>query len=240
MSERVYCLLITGKDTDRYKFIPLAVENFLEQTYQNKYLLIINHGNQCLKSYERDNIKQVRFSKKHMTLGDMRNFSLEMVPLDALFTLWDDDDWRHNKYIELLVSNMKDSNADVVFLKNRLDYNTNTKFVYRSKFEKGAPFILARKFDAFKYLSKESLEDIRLHNDFELYGKSILIINNDPRWYIRTIHGHNTSLYVDNKKNKIINYSDESTYHEFDATEKEASYVKKIIETYYNGKRIFN
>ena len=81
------------------------------------------------------------------------------------------------------------------------------------------------------------MEDIRLHNDFELYHKSIVIINNDPRWYIRTIHGQNTSLYVDNKKSAIINYSDESMYHEFDATKKEKGYVEKIIEIYYNGKR---
>jgi hypothetical protein len=237
MSEPVYCLLITGKDKDRYKFVPLAIDNFIQQTYQNKFLLIINHGNESLKKYESSNIKEVMFNKKHMNLGDMRNFSLEMVPLGALFTLWDDDDWRHTKYIELLVKNMKEFNADVVFFKNRLDYNANTKFIYRARFKKGTPFILARKFDTFKYLSKDSLEDVRLHNDFELYRKSILIINNDPRWYIRTIHGKNTSLYVDSKKKTIVNYSDESSYHEFDATEKEKSYVKKIIEIYYNGKR---
>jgi hypothetical protein len=236
--ERVYCLLITGKNSDRYKFIPLAIQNFQDQTYQNKFLIIINHGDQSLKNLECNNIKEIRFTKGQMKLGDMRNFSLEMVPLGALFTLWDDDDWRHKRYIELLVKNLS-GGSDAVFFKNRLDYNANNGFIYRARFEKGMPFLLVRKFDSLKYLSKESLEDIRLQNDIELHNKSIKIIDNDPRWYIRTIHGQNTSLYVDNNKNKIVNYSDQSTYHEFEATEQQVRYVRKIIETYYNDKRIF-
>ena len=235
--ERVYCLLITGKNDDRYKFIPLAIENFVNQTYPNKFLIIINHGKRSLKKLESDNIKEVRFTKGSMKLGDMRNFSLELVPLGGLFTLWDDDDWRHKRYIELLVKNLQ--GHDAVFFKNRLDYNANNGFIYRAQFKKGMPFILARKFDNLKYLSKDSLEDIRLQNDIELYKKSIVIIDNDPRWYIRTIHGQNTSLYIDSNKKKIVNYSDQSTYHEFDATPQQVSYVQKIIEIYYNGKRIF-
>jgi hypothetical protein len=168
-----------------------------------------------------------------MTLGDMRNFSLEMVPFNGLWTVWDDDDWRHDRYLELLYKNMVEKKADAVFFMNRLDFNLNNGFTYRCKFSKGMPFLLSKKADVIRYLSKDSLEDIRLYNDLELHGMNTSVINNDPRWYIRTIHGTNTSLYVDNAKKSIVLYNDDSQYHEFDATEKERTYARKIIELYY-------
>jgi hypothetical protein len=234
---RIYCIMITGKNEDRYKFVNIAMSNFEQQTYRNKHLLIINHGNRrSLASSERSDVTEIMFSKNdHMTLGDMRNFSLDLVPLHALWTIWDDDDWRHPRYLELMHKNMVDHDADAVFIKNRLDYNLGNHFVYRARFERGMPFVLAKKIDAIRYLSKESLEDIRLLNDFELYDKKVYMINNDPRWYIRTIHGQNTSIYVDAQKSSIVNYSHESAYREFDVTDKEKRYSQDIVGRYFRN-----
>lgn len=229
----IYCILITGKNEDRYKFIPIALENFRLQTYKNKKLLVINHGKRKLFPNKNDNkdVIEIMFEKtKNFTLGDMRNFSISMVPYNSIFCIFDDDDYRHPRFIELLYKEMEKNEADVVFFKNRIDYNINTNFAYRSKFDKGMPFILARKIDNIKYLSKDSLEDIRLHLDYDIQNKKIHIINNDPRWYIRLIHGTNTSLFVDNDKKSIVNYSDESKYHEFILTEKERVYADEIIK----------
>ena len=225
--------MITGKDEDRYKFVDIAITNFKQQTHPDKHLLIINHGTKVLKTD--DDITQIMFDKKAFTLGDMRNFSLEMIPYGALWIIWDDDDWKHTRYLELLYKNMVEHKADVVFFKNRLDYNLNNKFAYRCKFDKGMPFVLSKKFETIQYLSKDSLEDIRLHNDYELFGKTIHIINNDPRWYIRTLHGKNTSLYVDQGKNSIVNYSSGSLYHEYEVTSEERAYADKIVQTYYKN-----
>lgn len=229
----IYCILTTGKDKDRYKFVDIAIENFNQQTYHSKVLLIINHGEISLKEKETENIVEFHFSKEKMNLGDMRNYSLDLIPKNALWTIWDDDDWRHPRYLELLEKNLRLTNSDVILFKNRLEYNLNNGFIYRSKFDKGMPFILAKQTQIVKYLSRDSLEDIRLLNDFELYNKKIKIIENDPRWYIRTIHGKNTSLYVNNQKDSVVLYSAESLYHEFDATEKEIKYAQKIIQTYF-------
>lgn len=234
----IYCVLITGKNEDRYKFIPIALENFNIQTYPNKKLLVINHGNRNLFPNENENkdVIEIMFKKtENFTLGDMRNFSLSMVPYNSIFCIFDDDDYRHPRFIELLYKEMKESNADVVFFKNRIDYNINTNFGYRSKFDKGMPFILAKKIDSIKYLSKDSLEDIRLYLDYDIHNKKIHVINNDPRWYIRLIHGSNTSLFVDNGKKSIVNYSDESKYHEYELTDKERVYTDTIIKKYFNS-----
>lgn len=229
--------MITGKDEDRYKFVEIAILNFRQQTHPNKHLIIINHGNKDIKkipNLKLDNdITQVMFDKDKFTLGDMRNFSLELIPYGSLWIIWDDDDWRHSRYLELLHKNMVKYDADAVFFQNRIDYNMNNKFAYRCKFNNGMPFVLSKKVELIQYLAKDSLEDIRLYNDYELFGKKIHIVNNDPRWYIRMIHGKNTSLYVDKDKKQIVNYSSESLYHEFDVTKKEKEYVDKIVKTYF-------
>jgi hypothetical protein len=233
----IYCILITGKNEERYKFIPIAIENFNIQTYPNKKLLIINHGKkQLFQKQNSENIIEIMFNKtKNFTLGDMRNYSISMVPYNGIFCIFDDDDYRHPKFIELLYKQMVAKNADVVFFKNRIDYNINNKFAYRSKFNKGMPFILAKNINNIKYLSKESLEDIRLYLDYDIHNKKIHIINNDPRWYIRLIHGTNTSLFVDNDRKEIINYSDDSNYHEFDLTQKERDFSDTIISKYFKS-----
>lgn len=233
----IYCVLITGKNEDRYKFIPIAIENFNIQTYPNKKLLIINHGNkQILQGIDNKNIIEIMFNKnKNFTLGDMRNYSISMIPYGGIFCIFDDDDYRHPKFIELLYNEMKSKNADVVFFKNRIDYNINNKFAYRSKFDKGMPFILSKNINNIKYLSKDSLEDIRLHLDYDIHNKKIHIIDNDPRWYIRLIHGTNTSLFVDDTRNHIINYNNEGNYHEFDLTQKEKKFADTIIDKYFKS-----
>jgi hypothetical protein len=234
----IYCVLITGKNDDRYKFIPIALDNFKIQTYPNKKLLIINHGNRILFPNENKDkdVIEIMFKKtENFTLGDMRNFSISIVPYESIFCIFDDDDYRHPRYIELLYKEMVANKADVVFFKNRIDYNINTNFGYRSKFDKGMPFILAKKIENIKYLSKNSLEDIRLYLDYDIHNKKIHVINNDPRWYIRLIHGSNTSLFIDNNKKSIINYSDESKYHEYELTDKENNYTNTIIKKYFQS-----
>lgn len=241
MLPTIYCILITGKNEDRYKFIPIAIENFNQQTYINKKLLIINHGKRNIidknisRENKRENIIEIMFDKQNFTLGDMRNFASDLIPLNGIWCVFDDDDWRHSRYIELLYNAMINNKSDVVFFKNRIDYNINTNFGYRSKFSKGMPFICSKKIEIIKYLSVDSLEDVRLQIDYEINNKKIVIINNDPRWYIRLIHGSNTSLYVDNSKKSIIVYDDDSLYHEFDLTNKEEIYTNNIINKYFKN-----
>lgn len=236
MLPNIYCILITGKNEDRYKFIPIAINNFNEQTYQNKYLLIINHGSkQIVDIHTQKNITEIMFDKTNFTLGDMRNFALDQIPFENLWCVWDDDDYRHPKYIELLYKYLIDNKADVVFFKNRIDYNINNNFAYRSKFINGMPFVLAKKTEKVRYLSKDSIEDIQLQIDYKNNNKKIIVINNNPMWYIRLIHTSNTSLYVDNEKNSIVEYGDESTYYEFNLTDIEQTYADKIINKYFTN-----
>jgi hypothetical protein len=55
--------------------------------------VIINHGKQSIFQSEQvsDQIFEF-FVPESLTLGEMRNISLNMVPIDVMWTVWDDDD----------------------------------------------------------------------------------------------------------------------------------------------------
>lgn len=226
MSKCIFCVMITGKDDYRYNFVDIAIKNFKLQTYNNKKLLIINHGNKKLNIVD-NNIFEININNKFMTLGDIRNYALTLIPYNCLWTTWDDDDWRINTYLELLYNELKDN--DIIFIKNRLDYNLNNNFCYESNFKFGMPFFLSKKIEKIQYLQLNSLEDENIYNDYKKNNKKIKLLNNDPKIYIRIIHINNTSLYVDKNRDNIINYVKESKYTEKNVNKKDYNYVYNII-----------
>lgn len=232
MTETIYCLMITGKDEQRYKFANISITNFKKQTYENKKLIILNHGNQDIVKNKESNITEIKMNKTHLSLGDMRNFGLNLIPLNSLWITWDDDDWRSDNFLKILYNQLKDN--DVVFIQNRLEYNLNNRFIYKSHFSNGMPFFLTRKIEIIQYLDKDSLEDTEIYNSYVDNNFKIKIIDNDPRMYIRIIHTNNSSLYVQEEKKDIVNYSEESIYSESYPNEEETDYCFNIIKKYFN------
>ena len=233
----IYCVCITGKEASRHNFMKVAYLNFIRQTYERKHLLIINHGKTRFQTSTQTNLSEVMIEKQDFTLGDLRNFALDLIPYEALWTVWDDDDWRHEQYLEFLYLNFMKHKPDALFIQNRLEYNLNTKFTYKSSFSNGIPFMFARKTELIRYLSKHWLEDENLQKDLHKHGKTYVVVDNDPRLYIRLIHETNTSMYVDKDKDNIVTYRDVSPYHEYNVTAEEKQYVEKIIAIYFRGKK---
>lgn len=83
--EKIYAIMITGKDAYHYSLAKLSICSFLEQTYPNKYLIIINDGSYSLKGFEKKNlIKEVRLEDKY-PLGTLRNVGLQQIPENAVW-----------------------------------------------------------------------------------------------------------------------------------------------------------
>lgn len=229
----IYCLMITSDA--RKHFVPIGIQNFMTQNIKDKYLVIINNSEtepKLSKNISGNNIYEFHIPKQknNLSLGDLRNIALEFVPPGALWTTWDDDDWRAPNYLEQLTSVMSSQKADIVFLKNRLEYNMNNGFSYRSEFKQATmPFFVAKKIAAFKYLNCDSLEDVNVAKEYTRFGKKVYLWNNTPKMYLRNIHGTNSSVYVDNNKRKIVDYASTSHYHEYDVTREEQRYIQYII-----------
>ena len=228
----IYAIMITGKDTCRTEYAKLAVQNFFNQTYPNKYLIIINHGHRNVmpqSNINLPNVIEIYIDKKHMKLGDLRNIALEIVPYNALWMPWDDDDYRAPELMFELYKKVKHN--ILVSLSTRCEYNKLTEYIWQIFMHHGMPIFLAKKHYKLRYLSKDTMEDTQILTDAKSIGH-VKIIKNKPDIYIRLIHNNNTSLYVDKTKDNIVNVYN-SIYKEKELDKHTKDIVKKIISDYY-------
>lgn len=228
----VYCLMITGHDKQRRKFALKSIQNFFEQSYYNKHLIILNQDETTLLNTQRDNVLEIKIDNYNKTLGELRNISLQLVPPNAIWTIWDDDDYRANKYIEIMINEMQKTNSDFLLFKNRIEFNLNNKFLFKIKLNSGLMTFFAKYNPFIQYEHIPTSED-KLVKEFALKHLKVHIYNNNPLLYIRAIHNNNTSIYVSHNKNFLKNTSNNKNYFEYDLTKQEKQHVNNIIYKYY-------
>ena len=230
----IYCIMVTGKSKCRTDLAQKSLDNFFEQSYQNKKLIVINHGKDKIIKDPIPNVFEHQIEKNE-TLGDIRNISLNLVPINACWITWDDDDYRSPQYLSYLFSIMKSSNCDVVAITERYEYNYNTGLVWKMTFKNGFVHILAKQDLRIRYESKDSMEDINLINDFRKLGKKVHVVErNDPSLYIRVVHTDNTSEYVNKNKTNVRDIDPRtSMYPENKVDEQKAKEIRDFMYDYY-------
>lgn len=224
----IYCIMITGKDYQRIEYAKKAVTNFMSQDYPHdkRKLLIINHNMEYnVLETETEGIYEFKVNKEKnsLTLGDLRNIALQMVPINAYWTTWDDDDYRAPEYLSTLARAM--DNMTIVVITKRLEYNINNKLSWECTDPNGLVFFLAPFDNRVKYLSLESLEDKNILSDFASHGYKIKAISNNPNIYVRLVHQNNTSTFVDSNRNYL--YRGKTYYDKF-TNQSQKDYINNI------------
>jgi hypothetical protein len=233
----VYGVMVTGKSTERIHFARLSAEQFYQQTYPHKRLIIVNH-HPTLRVLSGDTQKsmgdafEVCVDKEgnNLSLGDLRNIGLNLVPSDASWIAWDDDDWRHPELIQSMQSARTRYKADVVMISNRYEYDINTSFAWQTKLKIGFVHCLCPNSAGIRYLNKDSMEDAHLRKSFLHSNLRVFVMDNDPKMYIRIVHHANTSLLVNKGKTTVRRYSD--SWEETAVTKIERQQIEKNISSY--------
>jgi len=106
----VSCIMPTA---DREKYIPLAINYFLEQDYPNAELIIIDDGKKSMKNLIPDH-PQIRYfyTEPVGSIGLKRNFACAKAQGEIIMH-WDDDDWHASNWISKQVEALLLSDADV-------------------------------------------------------------------------------------------------------------------------------
>ena len=209
-TEPIYCLMVTGKDDERMGFARASLRNFTAQTHPDKRLIIVNHHPRIkvLEDYHPD-VTEIAFDKgEGRTLGNMRNLALGMVPMDALWTTWDNDDYHHPTYLSQLYSRLTQTGSDAVFQTRRYEYNYVTDFAWGFHNDDGFWIIFARRTPGVMYLKRDSNEDLDIREQVKHAARKFDIWPNEPYIYIRTVHGRNTSTSLDQAKATLNNHQD--------------------------------
>lgn len=234
----IYCLMITGKDDSRIKLARKAVNNFNMQTYPNKKLVILNHSNihvlQDKTSLNPKGIHEFNIEKERrkLSLGAMRNISLELVAHDALWTTWDDDDWRAPTYLSTMYNELRATGSVCVALGSRHEFNVNNNYAWKSQLKSGFPIVLAKFDRRVIYQDKDTLEDTNIIKDYATHVGKVTVIHPTDIMYVRTVHMNNTSPYVNPNKQTIATTQQFSMYHEMQLSSDETHAIQEIMSDY--------
>lgn len=232
-NENIYCVMVTGKDINRLQFAKKSIQNFKDQDYQNKKLIIINENEQKIFNQETNNdILEIQISdrkEKYLTLGDLRNIAFNFIPINSIWTLWDDDDIRSSNYLSYLNHRLR--NYDYILFTKRIEHNANTNFSWIMELKSGFVIFFGRKKYDTLYDSTEFNEDIPLKK-LIIDKYKHLIIDNDPKIYVRVVHKNNTSIIVKKNKNNVKDTSKNKIYFEHKISPHDKKYVDQIISKF--------
>jgi hypothetical protein len=229
----VYCLMVTSNDEHRSPYCRVSVQNFLEQTYSRKHLVIVNLSEDPILSKEQrgdDRLLEVFFERNGLSLGAIRNISLELVPPNAWWTLWDDDDWRIDSYLQRLVDWSK--GFDFVMIQNRIEFNTLNGYSYVLTLRSGLMSFFAKRIPTLRYEDLNTKEDVLVKNT-ALKELRCNIVDNAPALYVRMIHTTNTSPYANPSKKSLKDTSKNKNYFERNLRTDEWAYLDKILSAKY-------
>lgn len=230
----VYCLMITGKNPLRNTMAKISIRNFLAQSYKNKHLIILNQSEKTLLNQEYDNILEAFVDNDGKSLGTLRNMSLQFVPPNAIWTTWDDDDWRHPTYLAVLMEVMEKEKCEFLMFQNRLEYNLITKYMFQSRMKSGTMIFFAKQNPYLKYTNIDVLEDKELH-EYAVNNLNVSVYDNAAFLYLRLIHNNNTSIYVNPDKKVVKNNDHSRNYFEYEISQKDKKYIRNIISTQYKN-----
>jgi glycosyltransferase involved in cell wall biosynthesis len=183
---RISAIMITGKDARRREFAQVAVRCFLEQTHENKELVIVNDSGLPLGCSD-PRIREIMppFSPR-TTLGDLRNIGLQHSSGDLVIQ-WDDDDWHDPERMEIQASFWEPGTA--VLLKQQIRYSTLTRAAFLSDWRHGIHgTILHERSDRLRYPRLRKGEDSVFLAPF----RQRKLVDASPVLYIRFFHGANT------------------------------------------------
>jgi glycosyltransferase involved in cell wall biosynthesis len=200
----VSCIMPTA---NRQKFIPLAIDYFLQQDYPNAELVIIDDGLQSTAPLIPDNPKiRYFYSDSIGTIGVKRNYACEKAQGEIIMH-WDDDDWYGPQWISKQVEALLTSGADITGLNKVLFYSPSVdkRWVYEDT-EEDKPWLCGATMAYRKdFWQQHPFIDLQVGEDYDFVwnsGAKVFAIDYFEG-FTALLHPHNTSIKpVENPKHK--------------------------------------
>jgi glycosyltransferase involved in cell wall biosynthesis len=131
---KISCLTVT---TNRLILLKEAIDCYCRQTYPNRELVIATDGStryqksiaSHLDMLGRNDIRLICLDKPSISLGQLRNRSLEQASGDIICQ-WDDDDLYHPERLRLQFETMMESDARSCYLTDHLHFYAHTQSMY--------------------------------------------------------------------------------------------------------------
>lgn len=201
----VSCMMLTY---NRYKPLTKAVDCFMNQTYENRELIILNTGTDgyvnkvqqflmSSKIHERAQQMGIRIKHYHTdkkSLGFLRNEAIDYSDGEYIM-IFDDDDIHHNERIECQMDAILHGNIQGTVLRNFVA--VKKKGLFRDKRHNctmlsGLDGTLLFKKDEVWYSDMDQGEDTTFIETLKAFGHNIVIIDTPYNMYEYNYYGKNT------------------------------------------------
>jgi glycosyltransferase involved in cell wall biosynthesis len=211
-SQYVSCIMPTA---NRELFVPMAVDYFLNQSYRDAELIIVDDGKRSLKSLIPEHYRVKYFYTAPLgSIGVKRNYACALAK-GEIIVHWDDDDWYGYDWIARQVTALETSGADICgldqisffspLMQKYWNYNgsdqerpwlSGATMVYRKSFWENHPF-----------------KDIQVGEDYDyIWNNNAKIFAHDyNEGFCAILHADNTTLKpFENRRHKrhAIQYMD--------------------------------
>ncbi|WP_342328689.1 glycosyltransferase family A protein [Pedobacter sp. FW305-3-2-15-E-R2A2] len=191
----VSCIMPTA---NRQKFIPLAINYFLEQDYPNAELVIIDDGLESAARLIPDNPKiRYFYSEPLGTIGVKRNHACEKAQGEIIMH-WDDDDWYAADWVSKQVEALSSSGADITGLNQVIFYSpsVNKRWMYEDT-DMEQPWLCGATMAYRKsFWQEHPFIDIQVGEDYDFVwntGAKTFALDY-PNGFVAILHAHNTSI----------------------------------------------
>jgi glycosyltransferase involved in cell wall biosynthesis len=185
----------------RLPYIKESIECFVNQTYPNKELVIVNNGTErhfieVQKMIE--GIPDVKHIKAPMSIvGEYRNAGLDNSTGDYIAT-WDDDDLRADNYLEFEMSILMNHNVDAVMLMDfkemKIENECTTVNDGRITMGLDGTILFKNPHEKIRYSAMSRGEDTDFVRKLSNAGYRIMVLKNDPNLYTYRFHGSNITV----------------------------------------------
>jgi len=217
----VSCLMLTY---NRLKSFKKAVQCFLDQTYENRELVIINSGDDrytkhimrylsSIKGFDPSYIRLYNVEKR--SIGELRNMGLDKSEGEYVI-VFDDDDYHHPERIDKQIELCLKSNIDGTILRNFKAVYKNFIFpdkVYICTMLPGLEGTLLFRKGEVRYPDMNQGEDTGFLERLKEASYSIAIIDEPYDMYHYNFYGKNTvskahfqEMVNDNNPLRCCNY----------------------------------
>lgn len=129
---KISCLLVTANG--RFDYFKRSFQCYLDQTYPNRELVIVNEGPPEYQSQiaehvaGRDDVRLI-FLNGWYSLGALRNISIALCHGDV-FVQWDDDDFNAPDRLARQYKHLTEQGIRVTYLTDQLHYYFNTQQLF--------------------------------------------------------------------------------------------------------------
>lgn len=195
----ISCICLTRK---RPVWLVKAIACFQAQTYANKELVVVGHEDDfesaaVVKQFGHLNLKYVMAPT--LSNAALKNLAIEKCS-GEYFCFWDDDDWQHNRRLEVQYNQMEENGKQASLLVNRLLYDMVNEQAFLSYPMMNGKSILCNKnlfYLGIKYDANKKNADV----DFiaRLQELNCIYPVMMPSLYIYVYHGANATSEHDFK-----------------------------------------